>query len=461
MPDRIMAALANASIHGMFSSQRYPSMPTERDTAIIKAPAARLRATRRAKRPLEMSGWLWRSYMGQILALRRFARCRPRLSRPCRRPPTGSHRRKTLATEESASAWPAPRGFWARPGTFCARLRARARLRSRARPRMPAPRAPYRDPSRATRARCAPLRICVKARGRAIPRSARRTGACVATGLPAALRVPPRDWRTPGASRPARLSCARAARAAAGPARVASAAFSHLGGDGCQCLRILDAELLADLAFDLGGELRVFLQEVAGVVLALSDAVLLVPVPGPGLVDHAATDAELQDLAFEGHPFAVENIEQRFAERRRDLVLHDLHAGLGADHLVAALDTADAPDVEAARRVELERVAAGGRLGVAEHDADLHADLVDEDDERVGALDVGGELPQRLAHQPRLQTHLRLAHFALDLGLRRERRDRIDHDHVDRPGAHQHVGDFERLLAGVGLGNQKLLDLDA
>src|SRR5882762_7028941 len=216
---------------------------------------------------------------------------------------------------------------------------------------MPAPRAPYRDPWRATRARCAPLRTCVKAHGRAIPRSVRPTGACAAAGLPGATRDRPRAARAPRACGQAQCGCARAARAAAGPARAASAAFSHLGGDGNQCLRILDAELLADLAFDLGGELRVFLQEVAGVVLALSDAVLLVLVPGPGLVDHATTDAELQDLAFEGHPFAVEDVEQRFAERRRDLVLHDLHAGLGADHLVAALDAADAPDVEAARRV--------------------------------------------------------------------------------------------------------------
>src|SRR5882762_6461567 len=150
---------------------------------------------------------------------------------------------------------------------------------------MPAPRAPYRDPWRATRARCAPLRTCVKAHGRAIPRSARRTGACVARGLPAALRDPPRDWRTPGASQRARRRCAPAARAAAGPARATSAAFSHLGGDGNQCLWILDAELLADLGFDLGGEFRVLLQKVAGVVLALADAVLLVLVPGAGLVD--------------------------------------------------------------------------------------------------------------------------------------------------------------------------------
>ena len=64
---------------------------------------------------------------------------------------------------------------------------------------------------------------------------------------------------------------------------------------------------------------------------------------------------------------------------------------------LAVLDGADAADVEAHRGVELERVAAGRGLGVAEHDADLHADLVDEDDDGVGALDVAGELAQRLA----------------------------------------------------------------
>src|SRR5260221_819953 len=436
-------------------------MPTERETIIIEAPPARLRATRRAKRLLESSGWLWRSYMERILVPERFARFRPRLSRPCRRPPPGWRRRKAPATEESASAWPVPRGSWARPGISCARLRALARPRSRGRLWPSALRVPCRGLSRATRARCAPVRTCAKARARAIPRSASRTGVCAAAVLRAATQDRPGVRGAPRACGRARRGCAPAARAAAGPARAASPPFSHLGGDGSQCLRSLDAELLADLRLDLGGELRVFLQEIAGVVLALADAVLLVLVPGTGFVDHAAGDAELQNLALEGHPFAVENIEQRLAERRRDLVLHHLHAGLRADHLLAALDAADAPDVEAARSVELERVAPGGRLRIAEHDADLHADLVDEDDERVGALDVGGELPQRLAHQPRLQTHLRLAHLALDLGFRRERGDRIDDDHVDRPRAHQHVGDLQCLLAGVGLGNQQFLDLDA
>src|SRR5713101_4006837 len=232
-------------------------MPAERDTAIIDAPAARLRATRRAKRRLEISGWLWRSYMERILVPRRFARYRPRLSRPCRRPPPGWRRKKTLATEESASAWRAPRGSWGRPGTFCARLRAHARARSRGRLWPSALRVPCRGLLRATRARCAPHRICAKASERAIPRSARPTGAYAAAGLPAATQDRPQDWRAQRACGQARCGCAPAARAAAGPARAASAAFSHLGGHGSQCLRALDSEFLPDLGFDLGGELRI------------------------------------------------------------------------------------------------------------------------------------------------------------------------------------------------------------
>jgi hypothetical protein len=99
--------------------------------------------------------------------------------------------------------------------------------------------------------------------------------------------------------------------------------------------------------------------------------------------------------------------------------------------------------------------------GRAEHHADLHADLVDEDHHAVGAADRGGELAHRLAHQPGLGADLRLAHVALELGLRRQRRDRVDDDDRDGAGADQRLGDLERLLAGVGLGDQELVDVDA
>ena len=65
-----------------------------------------------------------------------------------------------------------------------------------------------------------------------------------------------------------------------------------------------------------------------------------------------------------------------------------------------------------------------------------------------------GQLAQRLGHEAGLQADVGVAHLAFDLGPRRERRHRVDDEDVERARADQHVGDLERLLAGVGLGDQ-------
>ncbi len=59
-----------------------------------------------------------------------------------------------------------------------------------------------------------------------------------------------------------------------------------------------------------------------------------------------------------------------------------------------------------------------------------------------------------------MQPHMAVAHLALELGARHQRRDRIDDEHVDRSRAHQRIGDLERLLAGVGLRDQQIVDID-
>ena len=148
-----------------------------------------------------------------------------------------------------------------------------------------------------------------------------------------------------------------------------------------------DADRLAHLVLDLDREVGVLAQELARVVLALADLLAVVGVPGAALLEHLGLDAHVDDLALAADALAVEDVELGGLERRRDLVLDDLDLGLVADDLFALLDRADAADVEPHRGVELERVAAGGGLGRAEHHADLHADLVDEDDHRVGLLD--------------------------------------------------------------------------
>ena len=71
------------------------------------------------------------------------------------------------------------------------------------------------------------------------------------------------------------------------------------------------------------------------------------------------------------------------------------------------------------------------------------------------------ELLERLTRQPRLEPHVRIPHVPLDLRLRRERRDRVDHDEADRARADQDLGDLERLLPRVGLGDEEAVGLIA
>src|SRR5207248_1443274 len=146
---------------------------------------------------------------------------------------------------------------------------------------------------------------------------------------------------------------------------------------------------------------------------------------------------------------------------REALVLYDLDPGAVAHRVGAVLEALDAPHVEPDRGVELQRPPTGRRFGTPEHDADLLAELVDEDRRGTGVVQRAGDLPQRLAHQPRLQAHVAVAHLALDLGARHQRGHRVDDDEVERTGADQHVGDLQRLLTGVGLGHQQRVGVDA
>ena len=162
----------------------------------------------------------------------------------------------------------------------------------------------------------------------------------------------------------------------------------------------------ADGLLEFGGDFRVFLEKGLGVLAALADALAVVAEPGAALLDDAGGDAEVEQLAVLGDALAVHDVELDHAEGRRQLVLHHLDPGLVADHVVALLDRADAADVEAHGGVELQGVAAGGGLGVAEHHPDLEADLVDEDHHAARLADRGGELAQGLAHEAGLQAHL-------------------------------------------------------
>ena len=54
-----------------------------------------------------------------------------------------------------------------------------------------------------------------------------------------------------------------------------------------------------------------------------------------------------------------------------------------------------------------------------------------------------------------------VAHLAFELRLGDERGHGVDDDDVHRAAADQDLGDLERLLAEVGLGDEEVVDVDA
>ena len=120
-----------------------------------------------------------------------------------------------------------------------------------------------------------------------------------------------------------------------------------------------------------------------------------------------------------------------------------------------------AADVEAHARVKFQRLAAGRRFGIAEHDADFFAQLVGENARRLGLGQNRGELAQRLAHQPRLHAHRGHAHLAFEFGLRHQRGDGINHDDVQRVRARERFANRQRLFAGIRLRDEQVVQVHA
>jgi hypothetical protein len=115
----------------------------------------------------------------------------------------------------------------------------------------------------------------------------------------------------------------------------------------------------------------------------------------------------------------------------------------------------------ASSRHNLQCVPSRRRLRIAEHDTDLHTDLIDEDDHHIRLRDDGGQFAERLRHEPRLTTHMMIPHLPLDLRPRDERGDRIDHDHIHRIRSDERLHDIERLFSGIRLGNEQLIHIHA
>src|SRR6266480_1904730 len=217
---------------------------------------------------------------------------------------------------------------------------------------------------------------------------------------------------------------------------------------------------LADLPLDLVTQIDMLHEERARVLAPLAELLALVREPGAGLLDDLEVDTDVDHGAFLRDALAVHDVELALTEGGRDLVLHDLDPGPRANDVGPVLEVLDLADVQPDRGVELEGPASRGRLGRAEHHADLLAQLVDEDGRGLELGEGPGELPHGLRHETRLQADVGVTHLAFDLRPGNERRDRVDHDEMHRARPNQHVRDLERLLAGIRLADQELVDVD-
>ena len=107
-----------------------------------------------------------------------------------------------------------------------------------------------------------------------------------------------------------------------------------------------DDERLVDLGLDLLGDLRMLGQIGLGIVAALAEPLVAVGEERARLRDNVVLDRQVEDAARGRDALAELDVELRLAERRRDLVLDDLHAHAVADRLGALLERLDAPDVQ-------------------------------------------------------------------------------------------------------------------
>ena len=190
---------------------------------------------------------------------------------------------------------------------------------------------------------------------------------------------------------------------------------------------------------------------------------MVIPVgePGAGLAHDAGFDTHVNDRAFARNALAVDDVEFSLLERRSHLVLDHLGARTVSDRRTRFLESFDATHIDAHRGVELQGLTAGRGLRGTEKHADLFTQLVDEDRGRAGRREGTRDLTQGLAHEAGLQAHVGVAHLALNFCLGHQGRDRVDDDNVDAARADQHVGNFEGLLARVGLRDQQGIGVHA
>src|SRR5439155_11768975 len=103
-------------------------------------------------------------------------------------------------------------------------------------------------------------------------------------------------------------------------------------------------------------------EELLGVLAALAQLLAFVGVPGAALLHDALVDRDVEHAALTRDALSEDEVELGLTEWRRTFVLHHLGPYAVADVVGPVLDGLHAPDVDAHRRVELQRPTTRGGL---------------------------------------------------------------------------------------------------
>ena len=155
-----------------------------------------------------------------------------------------------------------------------------------------------------------------------------------------------------------------------------------------------------------------------GISLTLTNLCAVIGKPSTGLIDQLQLHTQIDELAVLGNAIVKEDLEVSLLKWRSYLILHHLNLGLITNDGVLILDWGGLADIKTYRSVILQGITTSGSLRITKHDTNLHTQLVNEDHHAVSLLNGTSELTQSLGHQTSLQTHVVVAHIALDLSLR-------------------------------------------
>src|SRR3989344_793825 len=160
------------------------------------------------------------------------------------------------------------------------------------------------------------------------------------------------------------------------------------------------------LCEDFLTQLGIFFQESSSGIVATTEFFLPVTIRRAGFGNHAGLFTQSDDFTLRTDTFVVHNIKLGLAKWRGHLVFHHFGARATAHHFIAFLNLVRTSDVDAHAGVKLQGLTTGRGFRIAEHHADLHTNLIDENNHSFTFSHNGCQLAQSLAHQSCLLTHM-------------------------------------------------------